>query len=170
MNYFLGTTGINFRTPAFILYMNDLQLHLSGTQIDLYADDASQYVCGSNIQVVEEKLTREILPIIQWSEMNKMVLNEKKTKAMVVASSRKLSALSSIDNGSLIEPVTHERVLGIHLDQSLNWTLHADVLCKKISQCLGILRRIRHHLSLSARLAYYASGAFSDGLLLCDLG
>ena len=133
----------------FILYMNDLPLHLIGTQIDLYADDATQYVSGSNIQVVEEKLTREILPIIQWSEMNKMVLNEKKTKAMVVASSRKLSALSSIVNGSLIEPVTHERVLGIHLDQSLNWTFHNDILCKRISQRLGILRRIKHHLYLS---------------------
>ena len=113
----------------FILYMNELPLHLCGTPIDLYADDATQYVSGSNIQVVEEKLTREILPIIQWSEMNKMVLNEKKTKAMTVASSRKLSEISNIAipvNGSLIEPVTHEPVLGIHLDQSLNWTLHVD--------------------------------------------
>ena len=64
----------------FILYMNDLPLHLSETQIDLYADDATQYVSGSNIQVVEEKLTRDILPIIQWSEMNKMVLNERRPK------------------------------------------------------------------------------------------
>ena len=86
--------------------------------------------------------------------MNKMVLNEKKTKAMFVASSRKLSELSSIAipvNGSLIEPVTHERLLGIHLYQSVNWTFHVDILCNKISQRLGILQRIRHH----SRLAYY---------------
>ena len=86
--------------------------------------------------------------------MNKMVLNEKKTKAMFVASSRKLSELSSIAipvNGSLVEPVTHERLLGIHLYQSVNWTFHVDILCKKISQRLGILQRIRHH----SRLAYY---------------
>ena len=29
----------------FILYMNDLPLHLNDTEIDLYADDATQ-ICG----------------------------------------------------------------------------------------------------------------------------
>ena len=68
----------------FILYMNDLPLHLIETQIDLYADYATQYVSGSNIQAVEENFTRDILPFIQWSKMNKMVLNERRAATFVV--------------------------------------------------------------------------------------
>ena len=57
--------------------MNDLPFHLSETEIDQYADDATQYVSDSSLQNVEVRLGREIQPIIQWSAMNKMVLNEK---------------------------------------------------------------------------------------------
>jgi hypothetical protein len=38
------------------------------------------------IDEVEDKLSRELLPITQWCRDNKMVLNPKKTKYMVIAS------------------------------------------------------------------------------------
>ena len=124
----------------------------------MYADDATQYVSGSSLKCVEEKLNTEIKPIVEWSDMNKMVLNKKKTKAMVVASSRKLlnlpKELSINIHSSTLSSVTTEKLLGVHIDSSLSWNMHVDSLCKKISQRLGIFRRIRHHLTFKARLAF----------------
>ena len=141
----------------FILHMNDLPFHLSET--DLYADDATQYVSDSSLQNVEVRLAREIQPIIQWSAMNKMVLNEKKTKTMVIASSQKLSTLQEnicvTLNGSSIDIFTSEKLLGVYFNQSLSWTGHVDSLCKSISQRLGVLRRIRHYLPYKARVSFH---------------
>ena len=36
----------------------------------------------------------------------------------------------------------------------MSWNTHVDTLCKKISQRLGIFRRIRHYLTFKARLAF----------------
>ena len=143
----------------FILHMNDLPFHLSETEIYLYADDATQYVSDSSLQNVEVRLGREIQPVIQWSAMNKMVLNEKKTKTMLTASSQKLSTHQENScvtlNGSSIDAVTSEKLLGVYFDQTLSWTGHVDSLCKSISQRLGVLRRIRHYLPYKAHVAFY---------------
>ena len=49
----------------------------------------------------------------------------------------------------------NEKLLGVEFDQSLNWPLHTDSMCKKISQRLGTLQRTRHFLPLNARLSFY---------------
>jgi len=143
----------------FIIHMNDLPLHLNETHIDLFADDATQYSSGMTLQNVEENLNSDIQPIVLWNAENRMVLNEKKTKAMIVTSSSKMSKLPdhlSINiNGSQIETVPSEKLLGVYIDPTLTWSTHIDYICKKISQRLGILRRIRHNLTYGARLAFY---------------
>lgn len=45
--------------------MNDLPLSLEHTQIDLYADDATQYVPGRFVAEIEVKLNSQIRLIIQ---------------------------------------------------------------------------------------------------------
>ena len=82
-----------------------------------------------SLQNVEVKLNQEVQPIFHWSLMNKMVLNEEKTKVMVTASSQKLSTLQETIcvtlNGSPIEAATFEKSLGVYFDQTLSWTGHA---------------------------------------------
>jgi hypothetical protein len=45
--------------------MNDLPLYLNDTKIDLYADDATQYVAGYNLQDVEHKLNSDLQPVVK---------------------------------------------------------------------------------------------------------
>ena len=54
--------------------MNDLPLQLDETQIDLYADDATQYVCGETVAIRERKLNEELLSATHWTTDNKMAL------------------------------------------------------------------------------------------------
>ena len=79
---------------------------------------------------------------------------------MVIASSQKLSTLQEnicvTLNGSSIDAVTSEKLLGVYFDQMLSWTGHVDSLCKSISQRLGVLRRVKHYLPYyKARVAFY---------------
>ena len=79
----------------FIFHMNNLPLQLHKTQMDLYADDATQYVCGEIVAIIERKLTEELQPVAPWSADNKIALNTTKTKAMVIETSGKLLDLPS---------------------------------------------------------------------------
>ena len=45
--------------------------------------------------------------------------------------------------------------MGVYIDRTLSWSTHIDYICKKLSQRLGMLRRIRHNLRYEARLAFY---------------
>ena len=79
---------------------------------------------------------------------------------MIVSSSSKMSKLpdhlSITINQSQIETVPSEKLLAVYIDLTLSWSTHIDYICKKLSQRLGILRRIRHNLTYEARLAFYS--------------
>jgi len=61
-----------------------------------------------------------LITLAIWNVENKMVLNEKKNKAMIVASSSKMSKLPDhlimTINQSQIETVPLEKLLGVYID------------------------------------------------------
>ena len=66
--------------------------------------------------------------------MNKLVLNVKKTKVMLIGSVRKkqiLHFLQLMVNGTMTEQIDETRLLGVQLDSHLSWTPHISHLCKK---------------------------------------
>ena len=43
----------------------------------------------------------------------------------------------------------------MEIDSELSFTIHIDKLCKKLSQRIGVLNRIKACLPLTQRMAYY---------------
>ena len=128
----------------FVIYMNDLPLYISKSNVELFADDATLYASGSTVNDVEQQLGDGSIPLAQWINDNSMVLSKEKTKAMAVTTSRRHADLREFMvpiDGSIIHSVLQERILGIHFDHCLSWSVHIDIIHKKISQRLGILRR-----------------------------
>ncbi|PFX21450.1 RNA-directed DNA polymerase from mobile element jockey [Stylophora pistillata] len=73
----------------FILFINDLPLHVSGT-IDLYADDTTISASAdvNNIPSLQSSLKTSFGEIQQWAMANKLPLNESKTKVLTVTGKR----------------------------------------------------------------------------------
>ena len=46
-------------------------------------------------------------------------------------------------NGQQIEMVKCFNFLGITIDDCLNWTFQIDIVCKKVSQTIGILKNLK---------------------------
>jgi hypothetical protein len=85
-----------------------------------------------------------------------MVVNTEKTKTMVIGSKFKVRENINLDlYGSQVKTTDNNKLLGVHFDQNLNWSNHIDILCKRVSQRLGIFRQIRHFLPFRARMAFY---------------
>jgi len=88
-----------------------------------------------------------------------MVLNASKTKSLLVTGKRleKVpdSNLKLSCNGSEIEQITSQKLLGVKLDNHLSFTEHIDDTCKKVSQRIAVLKKIKRNLPLAERKLYF---------------
>ena len=76
--------------PLFFTVFIDLSLHVSCSEIDLYADDTtitSSADCGS-IGRLRESLNTSESEVFNWALANRLPLNEKKTKVLTVKGKR----------------------------------------------------------------------------------
>ena len=58
-------------------------------------------------------------------------------------------------NGSEIEQITPQKLLGVKLGNYLSFTEQVDDICKKVSQCIAVLRKIKRNLPLAERKLYF---------------
>ena len=126
----------------FLIYINDMGLSL---RYDMYADDTTFYVIGSDINDINDKLTADMCAISKWCEVNKMVMNTNKTKTMLLGSQQRLSkfkesaTLSVEVNGCLLENAESEKLLGVYIDPTLSWNSHINYVYPLVSSRIALL-------------------------------
>ena len=143
----------------FTLYINDLPLSLEAT-CELFADDNSIHTNHPKVTVLNNYLQQNIDKLIQWTELNHMRLNESKTKCMNITTRQKRQNMSKNSfsvsvSGAKIEEVQSHKVLGIMIDNNLSWSQHLSFLCKKVSQKIFQLSKIKHFLNLHSRKLFF---------------
>ena len=113
-------------------------------------------------ETISSMLQVELDNVSAWSESdrNKMFINNMKTLCLIIPGKRlnaKLDHLSInlIAQGTAVEQVGAQKLLGVILDQSLNFNEHVKQLCKKLSQRIAVLRKIRRYLPIGERILYF---------------
>ena len=145
----------------FIVFINDLPLYVTSSRIDLYADDTTltSSTNYSSIGRIEGTLNSSIAEIVDWAASNKLPINEGKTKAMLITGKRLPSKINEemtlTIKGTELELVPSAKLLGLEIDSELSFTSHVEKLCKKLSQRIGVLKKIRSCLPTKQRLLYY---------------
>ena len=145
----------------FIVFINDLPLYVTSSRIDLYADDTTltSSTNYSSIGRLEGTLNSTIAEIVDWAASNKLPINEGKTKAMLITGKRLPSKINEemtlTIKGTELELVPSAKLLGLEIDSELSFTSHVEKLCKKLSQRIGVLKKIRSCLPTKQRLLYY---------------
>ena len=92
----------------FTVFINDPPLHVTSSEIDLYADDTtitSSADCGS-MGKLQESLNTSVSEVYNWALANRLPLNEKKTKVLTVKGKRLSTKINNNPeitcNGSLL--------------------------------------------------------------------
>jgi len=111
--------------------------------------------------------------VYTWASFNRMALNTKKTKALMITSHQKFARLTDtslkiIINGASIDQVQQAKLLGISVDSFLSWGNHIDSICSQIRSRLYLLRRIQPFLTQECCLRYYNSCIHSSLLYCCS--
>ena len=125
-------------------FINDLP-HATSFFVKLYADDT--FLCAQNcdLKLLENEVNREIEKVYQWLYSNKLTLNYKKSKFMIVTRKRERHDSFSVKiNEKKLVQCDSYKYLGIFFDKDLNWKAHIEYLCSKISKAVGSLFKLRH--------------------------
>ena len=145
----------------FSLNINDLPLYITAL-CELFADDTSLHNHHTDLNILHTSLQNCIDKLIDWTEMNHMVLHPDKTKFMLITTRQKwqnivsyLPPLTAKDN--IIEEVQNHRVLGVTIDNNLAWTPQVNTLCKKISTKVFQLSKIFFFVNVHARKIFFSA-------------
>ena len=60
-------------------------------------------------------------------------------------------------NNTKLDQTPSHKLLGVRLDQDLNFDEHVDSVCNKLSKRIGLLRTIKHLLPKQERIILYNS-------------
>ena len=132
----------------FILYVNDIFTAVKqDSSIYMYADDTLILCKSDDINEVTSKVEDALRKIMSWCEVNKLTINYKKTKYMVVKHTKIPTEPSLTVDGIKISTVQQYEYLGMLLDDKLSMNEYADAMWKKANTKVGILARIRRFIS-----------------------
>ena len=124
----------------FNIFINDIFLLLNETEICNYAEDTTIYCSHKELQEVILKLENDTVELSNWFAQNGMKLNEEKCHLLVFG--EKETEISIKVGSSVIKESKEEKLLGVVLDQKLNFKQHVNMVCTtKASQKLHALAR-----------------------------
>lgn len=103
-------------------------------------------------------VNQELTKVYHWLASNRLTLNVKKSKFMLITRKRIDPTNFSVKiNGTELEQCDTYKYLGVYFDKDLNWKAHIDYISKKISKSCGSLAKIRHCLEIDTlREVYHA--------------
>jgi hypothetical protein len=144
----------------FSLYINDLPLHVTDSSCEMFADDTTLHTKESKIETLTDKLQTTLNQMVTWSDQNHMALNPKKTKCMLITTSKKRhnllhSSLNLFLKNDQIQEVDSHLILGITIQNNLSWSNYLEDLSSRISSKLHLFNRIKYFLNDTCKLLFF---------------
>ena len=151
--------GFILGPTLFSAFINDLPSILPTDFTVLFADDTTIYILSENISSIQSSLQLCLDLANLWLQRNRLKINAAKTKSMLIHSSKKVmkSSLHLKIDDRLVEQVCRFKFLGVVVSDTLSWSDHTDMVYKKVSRSLNLLRRLSWFLPQSLLLLFLKS-------------
>ena len=102
-----------------------------------------------------KKLKRECEVALTWFRDNKMMVNPNKFQAILLNKSKPTHVKVTMDIGNeKIESLSAVKLLGIEIDDKLNFNNHINTICRSAANQLNALIRLRRFLGIEERSAH----------------
>ena len=111
------------------------------------------YSTGKDLNRIRRSLEIGVIILHQWFHENHMTLNLGKCHYMVIGGRDLI--LEILLNNSKITNSHEEKLLGIFLDSKLNFKSHIGSLCRKASQKINVLARLKNYVTSQIKETYY---------------
>ena len=141
----------------FLIFINDIVTHLNEFILKLFADDTTLLIVGNDLKNVLNNLESALNKLINWCNLNRLDINWDKTKIMFITSKRNIVFPMHISiEESTIEVVDKFKLLGITIDNSLNFVQHIANLKYSINKRIFAIHRL-FYLSPKVKQQFFKS-------------
>ena len=144
----------------FNIFLNDIFYLING--LYNYADDNTISRHGETVAIVKRSLEDATNSALEWFEYNEMKANPSKFQALLLGTdSKDLNTIFNV-KGADISPSTSVNLLGIEIDNKLNFSKHISKICTKAGQQLSALARLSKILDRDTKLTVFNSFVLSN--------
>ena len=149
---------VEFGTPQgsvlgpliFLIFNNDLYLHLEYSNCILFADDTTLYSMHKDLRHLTWCIWEDLKNISDWFKANKLTLNLSKSVCMLFSNKYKELPRNLKINDVELPFVHNTKFLGVLLDDKLHWHKHYQQVVLKIKCNMHMLRQGKSYLNLHA--------------------
>ena len=132
----------------FNIFINDLFVFVSSSNLSNYADDNTLYASGFNLEEVKKCLSTDFDGVTKWF-CKKMALDAGKCHFMCLR--KDTTNETFIFKGLVMKNSKEQKVLGVTIDNKPIFKSHIKNFCKKASHKIGALSRLLNHLNDSQK-------------------
>lgn len=131
----------------FLIYINDLRIKDSTSEIILFADDTTVVEQAERVCILKDRLVEAESKVKDWFCANNLSLNVSKTDYLVFT-------MKQFSDETMSDTV---RFLGVQLDSKLSWNQHIDYLADKLASAVYAIRNLSEVVSESvSKVVYYS--------------
>ena len=122
----------------------------------MYADDHQLYSAGKNVNEVQSTLNEEGKSISGWYQNNQLQGNLKKYQVLNIGSKQQRDKVLDVTMmNTCIKQDEVMKILGVSIDENLDFSHHVSTVCKSAAKRVGVLTRLRNMLPTQAKLKIY---------------
>lgn len=135
--------GSSLSVTLFIIAINELPSIIpSPLKTIMFADDSTIYCKGRNINTSKTIMQNAINEIIKWEKSTGFKFGPAKSKSIIFSYKTNKTPPQIYMNNILIPPTNDLKMLGLNLNNQLNWSKHIKLLKTKTKSRLNIIRAI----------------------------
>ena len=120
----------------------------------MYADDHQLFEISDNVTTINDNLNASATKASLWYESNLLKGNLSKYHTMLISDKQRDRKDEIIVNvqGTDIESLNSIKLLGVTIDNKLNFSEHINITCKKVNQRIGVSTRLKNLVPTGAKL------------------
>ena len=132
---------------------------LKHTTPRMFADDTSLTAVGKTFNEAEDIANKDLKNVKAWLSSNKLSLNIAKTEYLLIGSRPKIKRMDvqptvKIDTCP-IKRVKCAKMLGVEIDEHLNWEKHIECIASKVSSGIGALKKLKEFVNRDTLVLVY---------------
>ena len=127
-----------------------------------------KYAYNKNLETVISNLREEFSTLSNWSYDNYMVLNPGKNHFMLFGVIKENEQFDLMCNSIILKHLSHEKLLGVIIDNKLSFDEHIVNICKTANKKLNALSRINHYVKRNQK-EFLLSSLIISNFTYCPL-